>query len=102
MTLSTGDVLSPISTAAWNSSSSASPAGNTPPIAPTWLGVRSDTPITYIDLRSTDGSMVIDNFAFGSTAPPGGETAECATMLLIGTGLAALRILRKFIGSRPA
>ncbi len=103
ITLSTGDVLNPIPTAVWSSSTSASPAGHAPPIAPTWLGVRSDTAITSIDLRSNDGNMMIDNFSFGSTAPPSqdSQTAECATMVLIGTGLAGLRILSKFTGSRP-
>jgi hypothetical protein len=100
ITLSNGDVLGPIATAAWYSTASVSPASNNPAIAPTWLGVRSDTAITWIDIRSTEGSMMIDNFTFGSTAPPSqdGQAAECTTMLLIGTGLAGLKMLHKVTG----
>ncbi len=95
---SAGDLLQSIPTAQWTSTAGDhSPAGHIPPVQPTWFGVRSDTPITWIDLRSDSGEMVIDNFSYGTAAAPpdGGDTPEATTLLLIGTGLAGMRLLRK-------
>lgn len=65
----------------------------------TFFGVTSDTPIAFVDLAltgTTNGAGtygLIDNVQFGATAPE--ATAEAATLLLIGSGLAALGFFRK-------
>lgn len=102
VTLSTGDIV-PVATAYWISTLAVSPkaAG----ISPAWLGIASDTPITWLDIRSSEGTIVMDNFSFGTAnlqsanppAPPEGEVPEASTFIMIGTGLAALRMFRKSV-----
>lgn len=101
ITLSTGDVINPIATTLWNTSMGSSPriAG----LNPAFFAFTSDTPITWIDLRSDSGAMATDYFTFGSVktqsqVDPGnpGDTPEVSTMLLIGTGLLAIRAAKKF------
>ena len=107
ITLSTGDVISNIPTAYWATSMGASPyaAG----VGPTWWGVTSDTPITWINVTSSTGAIVIDNLDFGAVNPlnsgssgndTDAQTPEVATMILIGTGLVAIRLLGKY-GAKP-
>lgn len=65
----------------------------------TFWGITSDTPIASVDLTvlgTTNGQGtygLADNVRFGTAAPA--EAAELCTMLLIGTGLLALIVLRK-------
>ena len=99
ITLSTGDVIGPIATSYWATAMGVSPqaAG----VQPSFWGITSDTPVTWIDIASSDGTVVVDNFDFGTANPitpptDNGQAPEGATMVLIGTGLAALRLLGKF------
>jgi len=106
ITLSTGDVIGPAATAAWVSTMANSPANAG--IAPTWLGIASDTPITWMDIRSSQGMIVVDNFSFGTAAQiagggptvPDGEAPEATTLIMIGSGLAAMRLIRKRASAR--
>ncbi len=72
----------------------------------TFFGVTSDSAIGTIDFsivnpQANSGAYVLlDNFSFGTVKPaapppPLTEVPEVATMFLIGTGLAAMAILRK-------
>jgi hypothetical protein len=67
----------------------------------TFWGVTSDTPITFADfavLGTTNGNStagLMDNFRYGTTANTAAATPEVSTMLLIGTGLIGIRLLRK-------
>ncbi len=102
ITLSTGEVLGPILTTAWVSSlTSSSPrsAG----LNPTFFGVTSDIPITWIKINSTNSVVATDYFTFGNkvdsttlAAAPTGDTPEVSTMLLLGTGLLAIRAAKKY------
>jgi hypothetical protein len=97
--LSTGNAITPVATAFWNTAMASSP--NAAGVKPTWWGITSDAPITYLDLYSSEGAIVIDNFQFGTASnTPGPEpppdVPEASTMILIGTGLVSLRFLNKF------
>ena len=60
----------------------------------TFFGITSDTAITSLDISSTQGTLLLDNFQFG-TAQPDQPVAEATTMILIGTGLLGLPFLRR-------
>lgn len=88
VTLSTGDVITPIPTLA-------TPASQ-------WFGVISSTPITWLDVQAISGQPLMDNFEFGAPLAAQQDTPEAATLLMIGTGLLALRFLKRSRGRRPA
>lgn len=56
-----------------------------------FVGFSSDTPFSSMTIFDPSQTVMIDNFAYSSSAP----TPEPATMLLLGTGLAALAGARK-------
>ena len=92
VTTSSG-AIGPSTTQIWNSSMGSSPVS-------TWLGITSDTPITTLNLKSTQGAIVVNTFQFGMAktiadpAPP--DTPEISTMLMIGFGLLAIRSVKKY------
>jgi hypothetical protein len=63
---------------------------------PLWFGLSSDTAFTKVRIYSnTGGRAAIDNLEFGNVQQQQQqpeETAEIATLLMIGTGLLALRL----------
>lgn len=85
--LSTGDTFSPIATV-------------NPP-ASQWFGVISDTAITSIQIRSLTGQPMMDNFEFGTPLAAQQDTPEVASLLMIGSGLAGLSLLKKLRRQRP-
>ena len=67
---------------------------------PAFVGFTSEVPITYIRFTPATGYSLIDNFSYGSSSTPVGETPEAETLILGGTGLLGLglaRRLRKFV-----
>lgn len=68
----------------------------------TFFGVTSDTPFSQLDIIMTSGMTglshtILDNFAYGtaSTTPPAGaEVPETGTLVLVGSGLIAVRGFR--------
>lgn len=69
---------------------------------PAFFGVTSDTAIPTVDLTlaSTGGSYAfLDNFQWGTSQVTGGggggEAPEASTLLMIGTGLVGLALIRK-------
>jgi hypothetical protein len=86
ISLSTGgDTLGPIATLPISSG-----------LVPTFWGVTSDTAIDYMDISSSQGIVVVDNFKYGAqNADADPPAAEAATLILIGTGLLGLPLLRK-------
>ncbi len=106
-----GSPAATVSTKAWTYSA-ANPTPGSMYATPTWFGITSDTPINYLDLSSATGTLLIDNFNFGTllsggTEPPpppdtGGDTPEASTLMMIGTGLLSLRYWKKRSGASPA
>lgn len=87
-----------------NSGTTTIPTSSTPPM--TFLGVTSDTPITSLDITSSGPAILLQNFQFGTAQIAGGgpdpEVPSAATMILIGTGLLALPLLRKTAATHSA
>jgi hypothetical protein len=70
--------------------------------SPTFFGVKSDTPISWVRIGSYNGSQpMTNNFIYGTAGaaaqepPPTSETPEMMSMMMIGTGLVALSGLKK-------
>lgn len=63
---------------------------------PAFFGLTASAPITYIDFTLTGApagsSMLMDNFEIGAVSAP---TPESASLVLIGSGLIALTILKR-------
>jgi hypothetical protein len=62
-----------------------------------FVGFSSDIPFSSITINDPSGTVMIDNFAYTATPTP-----EPATMLLLGTGFAALAGARKLKKQLPA
>ena len=64
----------------------------------TFLGFVSDTPITEIDIRAVTSNAYpfIDNFTYGSEAPPPPETPDLGTLFLCGAGFTLLSFASRF------
>lgn len=112
-TIKAGDgseVIPTIATQYWaKTADDSSPA----PLTPTWIGFVLDTPVTTLEIRNSEGFILLDNFQYGELSgvanpagdpppPPPEEVPEASTMLLIGTGLLALRYFNKRNPLRPA
>ena len=74
----------------------------------TFFGVTTDAPISQVRITLNSGVInqtqgLFDNFAYGAagtsggggTTDPSGDTPEVATMLCVGSGLMAMRLLRR-------
>ncbi len=74
---------------------------------PAFFGVTSDTPIPSVDLTLASGGgsyAFLDNFQWGTSTVSGGggggdQAPEASTLLMIGSGLLGVALLRK---RRPA
>lgn len=72
---------------------------------PAYFGITSDTPFTTVDVIAQGTvfnggtTTFLDNFGFGSELA---AVPEPASYLLLGAGLAAIGLIRRRRGSRPA
>lgn len=68
----------------------------------TFFGVTADTPFSQLDIIMTSGlaslsHTILDNFAYGTasaTPPSGAEVPQTGTLVLVGSGLIAVRGFR--------
>lgn len=71
---------------------------------PAFLGIRSDAPITQIQIShsAATGRVIFDNVVWGgqATEPPPSETPEASSAILIGTSLILLPLARKYAQRR--